>query len=308
MLGPNLVYAPTPMKRLPVLVLAILGLALAACGGDDNGDENAFCDDLEALSDQVADGDLADDDGLADVTDTVNDLIESAAEGEQLDAVRAVGEEVADADPEDADDTVETIQDELGDFAEDCDLDADDFAVAPTTTEPEDTTTTTTEPDETTTTIADGGDGGGDGGDVSDVVVTARQPVPGDIAAEFAALAQACFDGDMSACDELFNTTPVDSTDEAYGDTCGGRIADGRGFELECIDVIGAPAPVPGDIAAEFAGLAQSCFDGDMVACDDLFRQTPEDSVDKAYGALCAGRVQNTDALCVDIFGERAFE
>ena len=67
-----------PMKRLPLLVLAALGFSLTACGGGGGGggDEEAFCDALETLSDQVADGDLADDDGLEDVTDTVNDLLE----------------------------------------------------------------------------------------------------------------------------------------------------------------------------------------------------------------------------------------
>jgi hypothetical protein len=292
------------MKRFPLLVLAALGLSLAACGGGGGGgDEDAFCDALDALSEQVADGDLADDDGLDDVTDTINDLIEAASEGEQLDAVNAVGQEIADASAGDADDSAETIQDELEDFADDCEL--DDFAIPPeTTTTTTSATTATTAP---TTGTTQGG-GGGDGGALDEILVQAREAVPGGIAAEFAGLAQACFDGDMAACDELFGTTPVGSVDEAYGDTCGGRIDDGQGFELECAELITGPVPVPGDIAPEFAGLAQGCFGGDMVACDDLFRQTPSDTVDEAYGALCGGRVRNTDAFCVDIFGDVAFQ
>jgi len=65
-----------PMKRLPLVALAALGLTtLAACGGGGGGgDEDAFCGALEALSEQVEDGDLASEDGLEDVTETANDL------------------------------------------------------------------------------------------------------------------------------------------------------------------------------------------------------------------------------------------
>ena len=35
--------------------------------------------------------------------------------------------------------------------------------------------------------------------------------------------AQSCFDGDMSACDQLYNDSEVNSTYESYGGTCAGR-------------------------------------------------------------------------------------
>ena len=41
------------------------------------------------------------------------------------------------------------------------------------------------------------------------------------------ALAQACFDGDMQACDDLFDTAPIGSPYMSYGDTCAGRQAPG---------------------------------------------------------------------------------
>lgn len=287
------------MKRLPVLVVAALGLSVAACGGGGGGgDDEAFCEALEVLSDQVADGDLGSDRGLDDVTDTVNDLIETADDGEQLDAVNTVADDVESAAPSDADAIAETIQDELGDFAGDCDIDDDEFAIAPETTTST-TSTESTESTETTDTTE-----GGDGGAGEDPVVHARQPVPGDIAPEFAALAQGCFDGIMGDCDELFNTTPVGSVDEAYGDSCGGRLDDGQGFDLECAEVITGPVDVPGDVADQ--ATAGACRDGDMAACDALFNNAAEGSIDRAYGALCGGRVPDTDAFCVDIFGERA--
>ena len=293
-----------PMKRLPLVVPAAFALLMAACGGGGGGggDEEAFCDSLEALSDQVSDGDLADDDGLEDVTDTVNDLLESAADGEQLDAVNAVGDEIEGADADDADATAETIQDELGDFAEDCDIDEDEFAIPATTEPPEETTTTA--PDETTTESTQSTEGTvpPDGGDVT---VTARQEVPGDIDPAFAGLAQGCFDGDMAACDQLFADTPVDSVDEAYGETCGGRLAEAR--PGECATIITGPVDVPAEVSPEFVGLAQGCFGGDMQACDDLFQQTPVDSIDEAYGLACGGRVPARDVTCVEIFGPVAF-
>ena len=36
-------------------------------------------------------------------------------------------------------------------------------------------------------------------------------------------LAVACHDGDMSSCDELYDTSDVGSAYETYGDTCAGR-------------------------------------------------------------------------------------
>ncbi len=289
------------MKRLPILVLAAVGLSLGACGGGGGGggDQDAFCDGLDALSEQVADGDLASNDGLDDVLGTVNDeLLETADDGEQLDAVREVGETLAEADADDPDDTAETIQDELGDFAEDCEI--DEFAAAPevtTTTAPETTTTT-----EGTTTTTEGVVTTGTAPDPGDVLVGARTE-PVGIAPEFQGLADLCFQGDAPSCDQLFLETPVDSADEAYGATCGGRVPDGAANQ--CAQLITAPEAPPTDIIDQ--ATARSCFDGDMQACDDLFNNAADGTTDRAYGALCGFRVQNTQEFCVPIFGEQAF-
>ncbi len=39
----------------------------------------------------------------------------------------------------------------------------------------------------------------------------------------FNALAQDCYDGDMQACDDLYNRAEDDSEYRRYGDTCAGR-------------------------------------------------------------------------------------
>jgi hypothetical protein len=55
----------------------------------------------------------------------------------------------------------------------------------------------------------------------------------------------------------------------------------------------------------EFDEYAEECHDGDMEACDDLFRQSPPDSAYELYGGTCAGRQSNADAskvYCVKAF------
>ncbi len=47
------------------------------------------------------------------------------------------------------------------------------------------------------------------------------EPPTGDT--EFDDLAEDCYEGEMRACDELYNVTPAGSDYEEYGDTCGGR-------------------------------------------------------------------------------------
>ena len=56
---------------------------------------------------------------------------------------------------------------------------------------------------------------------------------------------------------------------------------------------------------AEFDEYAEDCFDGDMEACDDLYRESPRSSAYELYGGTCAGRQPNADAskvFCVDAF------
>ena len=280
------------MRRIGVLLALILLFGLGACGGGDDGPDEAFCDALDTLSEQIEDGDDID-----EQIDTIeDDLGDSAEEGEQRDAVEEVAEAYEDTDNDQAD-LAEEVQDELGAFAEECGIDEDEFAVAPTTTtttttEPPETTETTEPPEETTLPPEEG------------PVVLARATVPSDIAAEFVDLANACFNGDMEACDTLYDTTPIDSVDETYGLTCGGRIAEEEAQASQCATIITGPVDVPSEVVDQ--ATAQACFGGDMVACDTLFQSAEAESLDEAYGALCAGRVQRTTALCVDIFGDVA--
>ena len=300
-------------RRAAVVVAGILVFALAACGDDGGGgDEDAFCDALESLSDQVADGDLASDDGLEDATDTANELLEAASD-DQEDAVTAVGEELQDADPADAADTAETVQDELGDLADDCDI--DDFAEAPeeTTTTVGDETTTTGG-DETTTTS-----GGGDGGELN-IVVARVDPASVGVEPGFEAPIDECFRGLMAACDDLFfgengqAAAPDGSIARDYSATCGGRIPTFSNDSERCVDDLGAATAF--DVATfddpSFESQAATCQGGDMAACDTLFADTAVGSEEELYGRTCGFRIftvadrDPAATSCVDIFGATA--
>jgi hypothetical protein len=66
------------------------------------------------------------------------------------------------------------------------------------------------------------------------------QPVPGGLAdSEEEAAAQACFEGDLGACDELYAITDIDSIGEDYGSTCGGRIDLEDEVRGDCEEIFG---------------------------------------------------------------------
>ena len=120
-------------------------------------------------------------------------------------------------------------------------------------------------------------------------------------------LANQCFEGDMEACDDLFAQTPVDSDLEAYSQTCGGRIEEVDGSpDCAARFASAGEAQEPGDFDdAEFDGLAAECFDGDLAACDELFRVTPVGSAAEAYGSTCGGRLEDgVSGSCEDLLGE----
>jgi hypothetical protein len=91
----------------------------------------------------------------------------------------------------------------------------------------------------------DAGDSGDDGeaGDSADDAEAGRPTDPPTGQAEFDDLADDCYQGEMQACDELYNVTPPGSEYEEYGDTCGGRWP--TSARPSCTAVI--PDPLPPD-------------------------------------------------------------
>jgi len=98
------------------------------------------------------------------------------------------------------------------------------------------------------------------------------------------ALAEECFDGDPSSCDDLYRDSDVGSDYEEYGGTCGGRTGSGQ--------LGGCHERYPDP---DFAELRRECGGGDDAACDELYLLSPDRSLDEEYGATCGGR--NKDEL-----------
>lgn len=122
-------------------------------------------------------------------------------------------------------------------------------------------------------------------------------------------LAEACFDGDLFACDTLFFRSDVDTELEAYGQTCGGRVGAAAGAP-GCAVRFDEPVPdavAPGDLGGDPAldPLADACFTGDLTACDDLFLASSPESAYEAYGSTCGSRLRlGTAGGCQAQLGE----
>lgn len=120
---------------------------------------------------------------------------------------------------------------------------------------------------------------------------------PSEQDAQFDSLAEACFGGAFDACDQLYQQTPVGSTYETYGATCGGRIEERVNGGCQQVDEIGSnlgasPSSVIDEYGsnAQFDDLALQCGQNDLGACDELYAVTPVGSSYEAYGATCGQR------------------
>jgi len=80
------------------------------------------------------------------------------------------------------------------------------------------------------------------GGIILAVVLTNRLPDPAAVMLGedpvLNELAQSCFDGEMSACDDLFLPSPAGSDYERYGNTCGGRVEEANVNGRYCGDIV----------------------------------------------------------------------
>jgi len=127
-------------------------------------------------------------------------------------------------------------------------------------------------------------------------------------------LAARCWSGNMQACDDLSAQAPAGSPEQSFGRTCAGRQDDSGTPCTQALpewaplyDPSVVPDPQPPDGLGddpEFDRLAQSCFEGDFGACDDLYRQSEIDSAYEVYGETCGGRVsQAIPGECEETYG-----
>jgi hypothetical protein len=133
-----------------------------------------------------------------------------------------------------------------------------------------------------------------------------------------ALMLERCYWGDMSACDYLANRGAGDATEEhiAYGHTCGGRLDEPPPLpcymDIEDPDFppLLPPTPPPsGD--PTYDGMAASCYQGEMQACNDLRNHgttddpgpgAPIGSAYYDYAVTCGGRLPPQQmANCIDL-------
>ena len=94
-----------------------------------------------------------------------------------------------------------------------------------------------------------------------------------------------CADGDNQACDDLFWQSPSGSEYEAFGSDCGGQVD----RTYPCIVEERKYGDDP-----YLDSLYDQCADGDNQACDDLFLASPGGSEYEAFGSDCGGQVDRT--------------
>jgi len=113
------------------------------------------------------------------------------------------------------------------------------------------------------------------------------------------ALWDRCESGSLTACDELYFSSPSGTEYEKFGATCGSR--DGSP---------GLCAPQGLEGAADNDGFGTDpekdllwlgCEDGDMLACDDLYFQSPPGSGYEEFGGTCGLRGEGFGE-CVTLF------
>lgn len=127
--------------------------------------------------------------------------------------------------------------------------------------------------------------------------------------AELDALWDACADGDMVACDDLYRTSGLGTEYERFGDTCGGRTDGGAycagtdpgsGTDTGSGTAPGADAGTTGTAYGDdpaLDALWDACAAEDMQACDDLYFGSPSGSEYEDYGDTCGGRTDG-GSLC----------
>jgi S1-C subfamily serine protease len=125
-------------------------------------------------------------------------------------------------------------------------------------------------------------------------------------------LYEACGDGDMVACDDLYVQSPYGSDYESFGSTCGGIEVEMFGacswleeeWEPEDSDEWQDEEwEDPQDYGDDpyLDGLWDDCAAGDMDGCDTLYYDAPIGSAYEEFGASCGGYVEDPlPGFCTD--------
>lgn len=127
------------------------------------------------------------------------------------------------------------------------------------------------------------------------------------------ALWTSCAGGDMVACDQLFFTSPIGSSYETFGDTCGNTSPSTSGGCTAGFATDGDDAGGTGDSAASsgndygdhdgFDALWDACGAGSHDACDDLWGMSPIGSGYETFGDTCGDTTVGAAGGCSAEFG-----
>ncbi|MEX5718506.1 hypothetical protein [Geodermatophilus maliterrae] len=109
----------------------------------------------------------------------------------------------------------------------------------------------------------------------------------------------------------LVLTTAADEVGRAIGEGMASPVTEDLGYYADPYatgGILGSveqsdPVP-PGELGSdtELDGHAQSCFDGDLQACDDLYMESPPLSAYEEYATTCGGRVKAFEVpFCADL-------
>lgn len=139
---------------------------------------------------------------------------------------------------------------------------------------------------DTSTTTA----GGGTSATTAGTTATTTAPLTGD--AMIAELMTRCEAGEFEMCDILYQASDFDSIEEAFADSCGGRVeASGETCSREF------------GLTIDLGAWQAACGEGDMVACDLLYIFSDFDSVEEAYADSCGGVGEGFNRTCTVSYG-----
>jgi hypothetical protein len=111
------------------------------------------------------------------------------------------------------------------------------------------------------------------------------------------ALWDSCASGDLAACDQLYIDSEIDSAYEDFGATCGDRT---DGLTGNCATDLPFPYIYGDD--PDLDALWDSCADGDLSACDQLYTDSEIDSVYEDFGSTCGYLVDPVNGYCSETF------
>ncbi len=113
--------------------------------------------------------------------------------------------------------------------------------------------------------------------------------------ADLDALWDDCEAGDLSACDSLYYSSPLDSDYETFALSCGGTSS---------VEQFGTCVTGPDDRPESYGDdpfldrLYDDCADGDLDACDSLYFSAPIDSDYELFGQTCGGTSNGAPGTC----------